>query len=347
MIPTDKVSQASVTLVALVVTCAALMAASSVFAPLALALFVIALVWPLQKRIASVAPQGVALLACMALILFAFAVFGWLIIWAVSRATRAIIADTAKFQSLYDGIQAWVASHGVDISTLWVDHFNVGWLLRAAQTFGSRLNNVMSFSVIALVYVLLGLLEVNAFAQKIQSLKNTEAARVLIAGSVASSAKLRRYVYVRAQMSVVTGLLVFLLSYAVGLPLAKEWGVLAFVLNFIPFLGPFFATLLPTLYSAVEFQSWQATIALFVGLNAIQSIVGSYIEPRVSGSTLSISPFIVLLSIFFWTYMWGIFGAFIGVPITIVLLSFCAQNGSTQWVARLLGGSAADFEEGR
>ncbi|MDP2355419.1 MAG: AI-2E family transporter [Beijerinckiaceae bacterium] len=341
----DRIPKTGITLVAVILTCAALMSASSVFAPLALALFVIALVWPMQNRIESMAPKGIALLACMAVILLAFSIFGWLIVWAVSRISRAMIADSAKFQAMYEQINIWVASHGVDITTLWSDHFNVGWMLRAAQAFGSRLNNLMSFSVIALVYVLLGLLEVNAFRVKIKSMKNRTASEVLLNGLRVTSYKLRRYTFVRSQMSLITGLLVFMLTYAIGLPLAKEWGVIAFVLNFIPFLGPFFATLLPTLYSAAEFQSWQATLGLFIGLNAIQSTVGSYVEPRVSGSALSISPFIVLLSIFFWTYMWGIFGAFIGVPITIAILSFCAQHSATEWIGLLLANGALAVED--
>jgi AI-2 transport protein TqsA len=69
----------------------------------------------------------------------------------------------------------------------------------------------------------------------------------------------------------------------------------------------------------------------------VQFVIGSYIEPRVSGSALSVSPFIVLLSVFFWTWMWGLFGAFIGVPITIAILTFCAQHPSTVWIAELFG----------
>ena len=72
--------------------------------------------------------------------------------------------------------------------------------------------------------------------------------------------------FVRTQMSVITGVLVFCSRTPSGLPLAKEWGVLAFVLNYIPFLGPLIATLFPTLYAAVEFQTWQATLGVFVGL---------------------------------------------------------------------------------
>ena len=120
--------------------------------------------------------------------------------------------------------------------------------------------------------------------------------------------------------------------------LAAEWGVIAFALNYIPFIGPFIATVLPTLFALAQFVSWQETVLVFACLNLIQFVIGSYIEPRVSGNVLSISPFVVLFSVFLWTFLWGLFGAFIGVPITIALLTFCAQHPSTQWLANLLGG---------
>jgi len=168
---------------------------------------------------------------------------------------------------------------------------------------------------------------------------NPELGRVLLQGSMVTGAKIRRYMLVRTFMSAITGLLFFTMASAVGLPLSKEWGVLAFVLNYIPFLGPLIATLLPTLVAIVEFQYWQSAALFFVALNFIQFAVGSYIEPRVSGNALSISPFLVLFAIFFWAYMWGIFGAFIGVPITIAVLTFCDQHDRTRWLACLLGGT--------
>ena len=90
---------------------------------------------------------------------------------------------------------------------------------------------------------------------------------------------------------------------------------LAFVLNYIPFIGPFIATLFPTLLAMTQFESWETVLGIFVCLNIIQFVAGSYVEPRVSGSVLSISPFVVLFAIFLWTFIWGLFGAFIGVPI--------------------------------
>jgi predicted PurR-regulated permease PerM len=164
-------------------------------------------------------------------------------------------------------------------------------------------------------------------------------ARVLLEGCVMTAAKLRHYLLIRTLMSIVTGLLVYALASLAGLQLTAEWGTIAFALNYIPFIGPFIATVLPTLFALAQIASWQAAVAVFIGLNVIQFMIGSYVEPRVSGSALAISPFLVLLSVFFWMYLWGLFGAFIGVPITIAILTFSALHPTTQWLAQLLGGA--------
>jgi predicted PurR-regulated permease PerM len=79
-------------------------------------------------------------------------------------------------------------------------------------------------------------------------------------------------------------------------------------------------------------------IFVLVGLNLIQFVVGSWVEPRVSGTALSVSPTVVLFSVFFWTWMWGLFGTFIGVPITIALMSFAAEHPATRWITAVFGG---------
>jgi AI-2 transport protein TqsA len=148
--------------------------------------------------------------------------------------------------------------------------------------------------------------------------------------------------WVRTLMSVMTGLLVWGFAALVGLPLAAEWGVIAFALNYIPFIGPFVATLFPTLFAIAQFESWQMAVVVFACLNLIQFLVGSYLEPRIAGNALSISPFLVLFAVFFWTFVWGIAGAFIGVPIVIAALTLCAQHPSSRWIADLLGGSGRE-----
>jgi predicted PurR-regulated permease PerM len=137
-------------------------------------------------------------------------------------------------------------------------------------------------------------------------------------------------------MSAMTGLLVGLFAWSTGLQFALEWGVIAFVLNYIPFIGPFVATLFPTLLAMTQFETWLAVIGVFICLNIIQFVVGSYVEPRIAGSLLSMSPFLLLFAVFFWTFLWGLPGAFIGVPIAIAALTLCEyQPGG--WMPELFG----------
>jgi AI-2 transport protein TqsA len=341
----DRFHNAATILMATVAACVALSFASAVFAPMALAILIIAMLWPLQRTLQMVVPRSIALMATVLILILVFALFGSLILWAFGRMARWVINDTARFQAAYDQLTIWLEGHGVAVAAIWADHFNVASAIGLLQTVSGRLNTTLSFWVVVLVYVFLGLPEVASFARKIRSLDNVEVGRVLLQGGTLTGAKIRRYMLVRTQMSAITGLLVFAAAWAAGLPLAMEWGVIAFVLNYIPFLGPLIATVFPSLVAIVEFQYWQSAVLLFVVLNLIQFVVGSYLEPRVSGNALSISPVLVLFAIFFWTFLWGVFGAFIGVPITIAILTFCDQHERTRWLAHLLGGSSDDVQE--
>lgn len=334
---TGKILQGAQVLIAAILAIAALSVASSVFAPVAFALFIIALVWPLQKSLQAALPRLLALAISVVVMVVAFAAFGSLIVWAFGRVARWIVSDAARFQSFYDQATAWLEGHGIAVAGVWSETFNVGWILRTVQTITGRLNSTLSFWLVVLVYVILGLLEVDDFGRKLRTMRNRETSAVLFRGSAATASKIRRYMLVRTLMSVITGLLVWGFATLVGLPLAAEWGFIAFSLNYIPFLGPLVATVFPTVFAMTQFGSWQTVIAVFACLNLIQFIVGSYIEPRVAGSALSISPATVLFSVFFWSYLWGVFGAFIGVPITIAFLTLCAQHPSSLWLAELFG----------
>jgi len=332
--------------IALVLAVAALREASAVFAPLALAVFIISLVWPLQAALEARLPKLVALLVTMAATIVVCLMFSWLVAWGFGRVIRALAADTARLQAVYDSAVLWLEARGVSVSGIFAEHFNVRFLVGTLQQLTGRLNTTLGFWVVTFVYVLLGLTEVKDAALRAAGLSNEAARRVLIDGSAAMATKFRRYMIVRTQMSAVTGLLVWLFASSVGLPFAAEWGVIAFALNYIPFLGPLVATVFPTLVAILHFETWQAVIGVLVCLNLIQFVVGNWVEPRVSGSALSVSPTVVLFSVFFWTWMWGLFGTFIGVPVTIALLSFAAEHPATRWIATVFGGGPSQRRTG-
>jgi AI-2 transport protein TqsA len=333
----DRSLRAMVGIGTAILVVAALGIAQPVFAPLTFALFIIAIVWPLYAQLQARLPKLLALAISIFATIVVIAAFAWVITWAFSRVGRYIVNDAAPFQLLYNQITEWLEGHGIMVSALWVEHFNVGWLITVFQQVTNRINGMLSFSLVVLIYVILGLLEVDAAARRLRDMKNAEAGKVLLIGGARTAAKFRRYLLVRTLMSVVTGILVWGFILLCGLPLAQEWGVIAFALNYIPFIGPLVATVLPTLFAVAQFEAWQSAILVFLCLNLIQFLIGSYLEPRIAGSILSMSPFMVLFAVFFWTFLWGIVGAFIGVPMVIAALTLCEQHAPSRWVAELFG----------
>ena len=317
---------------------AALYFARSILAPVAFSLFVIAIVWPLQRALETRISRLLALVATLAATLLVVTVLGYLIGWAFGTVGRWLIENALRFQALYMQWTDWLEEHGILVTSFLVENFNAGWLIRAVQEIGGRLHGLVTFVVIAFVFTALGLLEVDIARKNVESLSNKEAARTILQASTQIADKFQRYMLVRSAMSVLTGLVVWAFALLAGLELATAWGVIAFVLNYIPFIGPLVATIFPTLFALVQFGSWQLAAIVFVGLNLIQFLIGSYLEPRIAGAALSLSPFLVLFAVFFWAFLWGIPGAFIGVPIVIACLTLCEQGEPTRWIAMLLSG---------
>ncbi len=110
---------------------AALGIAAPIFAPLTFALFIIAIVWPLQARLQARLPKLVALAISMLATIVVIGAFAWVITWGFSRVGRYIVTDAARFQLLYNQMTDWLEGHGIVVESLWAEHFNVGWVLRA------------------------------------------------------------------------------------------------------------------------------------------------------------------------------------------------------------------------
>jgi predicted PurR-regulated permease PerM len=305
-------------------------------APVAFAVFTIAVVWPLQKWLQARVPRILAMLATVLVTVLVVLALSSLVIWSFGRAAQWLIASAARFQEFYASITAWLESHDLYVASLFAQHFNFGWMVRAAQQITGRFHAILTFWVIVLVFVALGLLEIDALRERVQRMGRQKGAP-LLAAAADICAKFQRYMIIRTVMSVATGISVWALATWAGIDLALEWGLIAFVLNYIPFLGPLVATVFPTFFTAVQFESWQYALAMFVGLNAIQFLLGSYLEPRIAGNSLSLSPFMVLFAVFFWTFLWGIPGAFIGVPILIAIVAFMDRNKNLRPISLLLG----------
>jgi len=327
-----------------IVVLAALRFADAIFVPLAFSLFIIALVWPVQAALQRLLPRLLALLITLTATIVVIVAIGSSVAWGFGKLGQWLFLNAGRFQAIYVDWTNWLEERGIAVVGPLTDRFDVSWLVSFTQNLAGRLNSFAGFALLVFIFVMLGLLEVEDFNRRLMAPgAQPRGARILEANRQIG-AKLRRFMVVRTFASVLTGFVVWLFALVAGLELAAAWGAIAFALNYIPFLGPFVATAFPTLFAIAQFESWRMAAVVFMSLNLIQFVIGSYLEPRLTGASVAISPFAVMFAVFFWSFMWGISGAFIGVPILIAFIVYCAQSPSSAWLATLLGGGRDPHE---
>ena len=162
----DSALNVSVGIIAAVMVRIAARQANDVFAPLALALFIIALVWPLQSWLQARMPALLALAITMTVTVAVCIAFASLVAWGFGRVGVSLMADSARYQALYENAINWLEERGVSVAGLWSEHFNVAWLVQWAGQITGRVNTTLTFWLIALLYVILGLMEVDDLSRR-------------------------------------------------------------------------------------------------------------------------------------------------------------------------------------
>ncbi|MGD9373211.1 MAG: AI-2E family transporter, partial [Desulfobacterales bacterium] len=152
------------------------------------------------------------------------------------------------------------------------------------------------------------------------------------------TAQIRRYLLIQFVISFVTGILVWFALMLIGVDFAVTWGAVAFFLNFIPTIGSIVASIPPILLALVQFYPsfWPGVIAA-VSLITIQLSMGNGIAPKVLGDQLNLSPVVILLSLLFWGWLWGIVGALLSVPIAVAIKIVCDNIATLHPVSVMMG----------
>ena len=168
-----------------------------------------------------------------------------------------------------------------------------------------------------------------------RGLGNAKAVTVLAALARINQA-VQRYLGLKICLSFLTGLLVGVILKCFGVPFAFLWGVLTFLLNFIPNIGSVVATMPPVAVALFQTGSPFSAFLVALALVGVQMVVGNVLEPRLMGKGLNLSPLLVLLSLLFWGWMWGIVGMLIAVPLTAAIKIACEQLDATRPAAILM-----------
>lgn len=189
-----------------------------------------------------------------------------------------------------------------------------------------------------IVYIIFMLLEYGGTRRKLSRIITVSKQRIHIQELFSKiTSEVNTYLKVKSLASLLTGFLTFLVLYFLGVDFALFFGLVAFLLNYIPTVGSIIGAALPSLLALVQFVSFGKFFLVLLLLIAVQVIVGQVLEPRVAGSTLSLSPLIIIISLIVASAIWGVVGMLLAIPALIVIRTLLMQSPKTVPIALLLG----------
>lgn len=207
-------------------------------------------------------------------------------------------------------------------------------VMRLVSTTVNSVVAVLGRVLIVLVTLTFILLEASELEQKVSLAFGSDAQP---SGPFAEAGeKVTRYLLIKTIVSAITGVLAGFLCRFVGVDFWVMWGVVAFLLNYIPTIGSIVAAIPPMLLALVQLGVAPMAV-LGVGYMVINVSLGNLIEPRLMGQSLGLSPLIVFLSLVFWGWLWGPVGMLLCVPLTVMAKLVLESNEDTRWLAVLLG----------
>jgi AI-2 transport protein TqsA len=320
------------TVIAFVLAVAAIRASYPVMMPLVVAVFVVAAAWPIKPWLDRVLPSSLSYAGTVLALFLILACFLAVIYFATGQVARSFAQNEEQFRALYESYAMWAS--GKNTPALGGEN-GYDRLVAVAQALFWRVYALLGYLGLIAVLVILGLPQVPALAGRFRDQLEKDEHRELVDTAGAIAGKFRQYIGVTVLTSLITGLASAAWAFAVGLDLALIWGVLNFLLNFIPVIGNIIGILPPTLYAVIQFDGWMMPIVVFIGFAVLQITISNFIYPMLQGRGMSMPPVAIIVALLFWGWVWGVVGALLAVPLTAALIIICQHFKSTEWIAKL------------
>ena len=336
----------AIIVVAVVLVGFAAWALRAILSPFVLAVFLLLMIDGVARAIRDRIP-GVPERLAMPTALIVIVAFFLLTLWMVGDTTTQFVGQAGAYEKRLNDLLGQVAGRfnltvTPTIGSL-LQRLNPGRLAGAAA---QGVQGVASGAFVVLIY--LGFLVASRSGFVVKGAKlfrsadsRAEAERIF--------KRIRQGVEGYVWVQTVSGLMIAVpsgvLMLSVGLSHAVFWAFLIFVASYIPVIGGAVGTILPPLFGLLEFPTLVQPIVLFVGLQVIGFVVGSVIQPRMQGTSLNVDPVVVFLGLAFWGALWGLTGAFLSTPLTVMAMAVLAQFSSTRWISVLLSSNGEPYPE--
>lgn len=327
-----------VVLAGLVIVVGGLRESGAVFLPILAGLFIAVISMPFLKWLEEVrVPRPLAIALTVLLDVAVLAGLAALIGSSLSGFNEATPRYRAALGTLVSDTTALLRDMGVPVEAEDMRVLrDAGSVMTIVGEIFDSLTAVISNTVLVSLLVVFMLFEIRPGGAKLKILLGGPHAN--LEPLTIAAAQVQRYLVVKTGLSVVTGALCGGWMAVCGLDFPLLWGLLTFLLNYIPSVGAAVAGVPPVLIALLTLGPG-AALAVAVGYLSINFFIGNAIEPRLMGTTLGLSTLVVFLSMLFWGWVWGPVGALFAVPLTMLLRSALELSAETRWLAVLLGSS--------
>ncbi len=201
----------------------------------------------------------------------------------------------------------------------------------------NSITEIFGDAFLIIIYTLFLLLEEPYFSRKINAIYAEKDDQDDVNGILRELDKsIGRYLSLKTLISLLTGFLSYFALLFIGIDAPLFWAFLIFLMNYIPTVGSLIATIFPAMFAMLQFGELMPGVWVLVVVGAIQLVVGNYIDPKLTGSSLNVSPLVVLIGLAFWGAIWGIIGMILSVPISVMMIIIFSQFPSTRGIAVLL-----------
>jgi AI-2 transport protein TqsA len=321
---------------AFVIVVAGIQAAASIVAPFLLAVFIAVVATPPLRWLRRFgAPRWGALL----IVVFILLDLGSLVALVATGALEGFRDSLPTYQErlvlLTDELGGWLEGLGMPNSRAAMpDIFDPGQAMDLTRKLLSNVTGIIGNGLLVLLTVVFILSEASGLPAKLRAAFKTTAETE--ARQTQVLAAINRYMVIKTLTSLATALLIWVWLWFLGLDFAVLWALLAFFLNFVPFVGSILMAVPAVLLALVQ-TDLQTTMLVGLGYLVVNTVIGSILEPRIMGRGLGISALAVFLSLLFWGWVLGSVGVFLSIPLTMALMIALDASPQTRPMAILLG----------
>jgi AI-2 transport protein TqsA len=337
-----KIALALLGIVAFVALGFLLQTLKPILLPFVVAVFLAQLFSPLNKALRRRhVPTAISILLVLALVTGVLALLSMVILSSGNAFKAALPTYQARLKAMVQGISDWVGSYSPALKAQ-IQHWHWDQAVQISSLPGLLANTLGSFLlffndvfliILFLVFLLAGS---DRFPQKLRRAIPDQAERVAEVKDNIET-QVRKYLMTKTFINLANGTTVGLLLWAFGVDFPLLWGFLTFLAHYIPNFGAIISVGVPTIFMFLQLSPGKALLVALLNL-AVQFTIGNAVEPRVMGSSLDLSPLLVLISLIFWGWLWGPWGMVLSVPITSTIKIICENVTALRPLAVLMSG---------